>query len=235
MSKISTEETLRSLENVSSPDPRMNAWARLDYASGMMRSIELRDLHEAISALTLNPNVPTEIVIQFETAKNLYLYSWFVYRFFPIAEKQALACLEFALREKFTPELEAAENSKKPRKPGLKFLLKYARDKGHLRNEYFSTWQHRAEQNSRERYRQEQLQKMIDQKLDEIECDDSDVEVLPEDYTWDYLSDLVKSLPELRNIHAHGSSMLHMHSLSTMKIVSEAINQLYPIVDTNDK
>ena len=38
--------------------------------------------------------MPREIVLQFETARNVYLYAWFVYRFYPVSEHQCLACLE---------------------------------------------------------------------------------------------------------------------------------------------
>jgi len=63
----------------------------------------LADHHELISAYVLHAGVPQEIVLQF--ARNVYLYAWFVYRFYPVAEHQCLACLELALRERLKEEI----------------------------------------------------------------------------------------------------------------------------------
>ena len=53
--------------------------------------MELADHHELISAHVLHAGVPREIVLQFETARNVYLYAWFVYRFYPVVEHQCLS------------------------------------------------------------------------------------------------------------------------------------------------
>jgi len=47
----------------------------------------------------LNDTVPEKIREHFETTKNLLLYSWFVYRFIPVAEFHAATTLEYALKE----------------------------------------------------------------------------------------------------------------------------------------
>lgn len=75
-------------------------FVKVDRATGAHQAITLADHHEEISAYALHTGVPQEIVLQFETARNVYLYAWFIYRFYPVAEHQALACLELALRER---------------------------------------------------------------------------------------------------------------------------------------
>jgi hypothetical protein len=45
-----------------------------------------------------------------------------------------------------------------------------------------------------------------------------------------YVETLVKVMPTLRNKVAHGSSMLHNNSLSSLRICAEFINQLFPLV-----
>jgi len=92
-------ERLRPAEYVCRPDPRNMMFVRVDLTKGTSRPIELADHHEQISAYALHAGVPQEIVLQFDTARNVYLYAWFVYRFYPVAEHQSLACLELALRE----------------------------------------------------------------------------------------------------------------------------------------
>lgn len=49
-----------------------------------------------------------------------------------------------------------------------------------------------------------------------------------------YVETLVEVMPKLRNALAHGSSMLHNNSLSSLRICAEFINQLYqPQVTAN--
>jgi hypothetical protein len=76
---ISPAEALRTPESVMEPDPR-NA-----YFGFYPPSLEIR--HADIAALTLNITMPEEVAIQFETARNLYLYAWYVYRFHMVAAK----------------------------------------------------------------------------------------------------------------------------------------------------
>jgi hypothetical protein len=63
------------------------------------------------------------------------LYAWFVYRFHPIAEQQALATLEFALRERLI--LLGAIGRNDEWVPGLRKLLKDATARGLIGNERF--------------------------------------------------------------------------------------------------
>jgi hypothetical protein len=53
--------------------------------------MKLADHHEQISRYALHAGLPQEIVEQFEMARNVYLYAWFVYRFYPVAEHHSLA------------------------------------------------------------------------------------------------------------------------------------------------
>lgn len=50
-----------------------------------------------MSELTLHSGVPVAVLQTFETAKNVSLYSWFVYRFHRVAELVVYSALEFAL------------------------------------------------------------------------------------------------------------------------------------------
>lgn len=79
-------ERLRPPEYVGEPDPRSTVYVRIDRTDGTSRPMELADHHELISAYALHEGVPHEIVVHFETARNVYLYAWFVYRFYSVAE-----------------------------------------------------------------------------------------------------------------------------------------------------
>ncbi len=83
------EEDFRTPSNVMLPDDRSNLVG--------LNSIE--QLHEAIDEYRLDKSIPENIRIQFATAKNLILYSYYVYRFFPIAKHQLFVVLEHAIKE----------------------------------------------------------------------------------------------------------------------------------------
>ena len=222
-------EKLRPLAFVCEPDPRSTAFGRIDPTTGTARIIELSDHYEAIAPLTLHTGVPEDVVQQFETARNLYLYAWFVYRFYVVAEHHSLACLELALRDRLKDEISAGKIDYKGKRPTLQPLLKYAVEQGMVRNEGFETWRNRGVIRSRARARMEKLQEMSEKNLEEMTWDESDIEVTPEDLDWDYATILVEFLPKLRNEYAHGSTNLHNLTLNSIQIVSEIINQIYPL------
>jgi hypothetical protein len=218
-------EGLRPAECVWEADPRNTMLGRVDLTNGTSRPVELADHHEQISAYVLHAGVPQEIVFQFETARNVYLYAWFVYRFYPVAEHQSLACLELALRDRLKEEINTGKI--KGKRPTLYPLLKYAVEHGLVRNEGFSAWRNRGEINSRARVEMEKIREASEKNLPEITWDESDIQITAEDLDWDYVKMLPDLLPRLRNDYAHGSTDLHNWALRSFQIVSEIINQLY--------
>jgi len=218
-------ESLRPPEYVCEPDPRSTMFVRVDLRNGTSRPIELTDHHEQISGFVLHGGVPQEIVLQFETARNVYLYAWFIYRFYSVAEHMSLACLELALRERLKDEIRTGKIKRK--RPTLYHLLKYTVDHGLVKNEGFSAWQNRGEINSRARVEMEKLREGSEKNLTEITWDESDIQITAEDLDWDYAKMLPDLLRRLRNEYAHGSTDLHNWSLRSVQIVSEIINQLY--------
>ena len=218
-------ERLRPAEYVSEPDPRSTMLVRIDRRNGSCRVMELANQHEQVSTHVLHAGVPEEIVVQFETARNLYLYSWFVYRFYPVAEHQSLACLELALRDRLKDEIQTGQI--KGKRPTLRPLLKYAIDHGLVKNEGFATWRNRGVINSRHRVEMEKIREASEKNLTEMTWDESDIKITAEDLEWDYVKMLPEVLPMLRNEYAHGSTELHSLALRTIEIVCEIINQLY--------
>ncbi|HQT26929.1 MAG TPA: hypothetical protein PLK99_10100, partial [Burkholderiales bacterium] len=94
-------------------------------------------LHHAVEGYRLNEAVPESIVIHFETAKSLYLYALFVFRFYPLAGQQALASLEFAFREKFKMDVKSGQGRGKRVPRGLGNLLEAAIQLGFIPDEKF--------------------------------------------------------------------------------------------------
>lgn len=93
-------DTLKLFDELFEPDLRQKYFALVNRNTGETRPITLRDKHEAVKAISLTQDVPEEIREHFDTARNLLVYSWFVYRFNQVAELHAFASLEFALKTK---------------------------------------------------------------------------------------------------------------------------------------
>jgi hypothetical protein len=240
---------LRSPKNVFDPDPRSSGYEVLG-AQGF-RPKALQDQHEAVAEITLHAGVPSAVVTKFETAKNLNLFSWFVYRFHSAARSHAYECLELALKIRFKDDLYVHEERKrrslydsktksdpqnvKPYqpldkekfRPMLRTLLTYAIEISAVQNENFSTWQRKTHGRARYRRDVEAIQRMTALGLSELEIDDSQIEIKDEDRDHDYLGQVLKSIPLLRNEYAHGTTALDNQSLSALRLVAEIINQVF--------
>lgn len=91
------------------------------------------DLHSMVRGIVLNNTVPLAIREQFDTARNVFAYSWFVYEFTMLAEQHCYFVLEMALRQRLDPE--AKPNTTKSL--GLAKLLKVATERGYLQRNDF--------------------------------------------------------------------------------------------------
>jgi hypothetical protein len=218
---LNAAESLRSPENAALPDPRT---AMLGDGTPPSLAIHHRD----IEAIQLTASVPEAVAIQFETARNLYLYAWHVFRFLPVAQRQALFALEFGLKVRFPERLPEQYQRSKQQHPMLSGLLRYAIDQGLIRNDGFRRWHEAVEAHARQRRSMDAFQAMIDQRLESIELDEQEpVSINLEDQSWDLVQVLQRSLPALRNELAHGSSMLTHQALETIELVAEILSQLY--------
>ena len=214
---------LRTPETVYKPDTRS---PKALFLGEQPLTVEYQ--YSAVADICLHIGVPEDIRVQFETTKNLYLYAWFVYRFYPVAEHHTYACLELALRERFEPEMLAAGEKKREFGPGLKRLLSYAAKKGYLKNENFSVCRHQTEIRAQMRTEDEIWKEAQRNGLSEITFDEAQYEIKDVDRDHEYLEIIIKSLPWLRNHYAHGSKSLHSQVLDTIRLVSEIINHIFP-------
>lgn len=213
---------LRNLDNVCKPDTRSPT---TDFLTGQPLTIAYQ--HSVIAEVCLHKNVPVDIRIQFETTKNLYLYAWFVYRFYPVAKHHAYTCLELALRERFEGAMLKSGEKKREFGPGLKRLLKYAAKEGYLKDENFKLWQRHTEMRAKRRIEMEVWEEAKRKGLTEIRIDNIQYEIKDEDRDHQYLELLLESMPWLRNNYAHGSTSLDNQAISTIRLVAEIINQIY--------
>ena len=68
---LSAAESLRKPETIYAPDPRMDRGEESNAEA-------LRHRHAAVERFLLPESVPEPVRVHFETAKNVWLYAWFV-------------------------------------------------------------------------------------------------------------------------------------------------------------
>lgn len=207
----------KPLAEVLLSDVRQKFWVRI-LADGTTRGTQLEDLHKRMSEMNLNSAVPEDVCTGFDTARNLLLYSWFVYRFQTVAELQAYATLELALGKRLEQEGLGQIQNLAPR-------LNLAVQKGWLQADGVRIYRQRSE--SRKRYAEEQ-DKFFREFLKHEEVWQNPDPRTEEQHAADYLQNLVGGIPKLRNSVAHGNPMLHGGSALTLEICRDLINQLFP-------
>jgi hypothetical protein len=225
---ISNPDLLKTLNEINSPDERGSFFLRHDGLG--FRDKTLEDHHADISQFQLSANVPEDVVIQYETAKNIYLYAWYVYRFYSAAEHLALACLEMGLRKRFPEGLPPGYGNKiRPNvRPTLAPLLRYAVDQGLIKNEGFSRWHRLVEQRTRNRIMFEQIADMEMTNSLTRKTNIDEVAANAQDFDCEFVSALEVILPGIRNSYAHGSSRLDNQVLGTFELIKEILTQIYP-------
>ncbi len=127
MEKVEVCDQFKAKDKIHSPDERIENIIHhndVNYLSG---------LHSAIEKISLNKKVPKEVAIQFETARNVLLYSYFSYRMTTVAHLFIYSVLEKAIRDKHKTTYP---NETKYFK-GLKDSLVYALKKGWIQKKDF--------------------------------------------------------------------------------------------------
>lgn len=208
------QDPLKELDQIYEPDVRQRSFVG-----------DLDDRHAALKSIVLNEAVPIEVRQLFETAKNLSLYSWFVYRFHQVSELIAFSALEMALRERYLKE-----NHNAPRnRLGLYKLLQFAKSEGWITNDGFPSSYERAKYLAEH---EKAMEVMRDVRMEEGESypieEPTEEEISEVLSRLDLVSAIADNAHKIRNDLAHGSSTLHPHSISTLTSTSEVINQIYP-------
>lgn len=209
------EDPLKPLDQVYEPDRRQQSF---DY--------ELKDYHAALSNINLNDSAPIKVQQLFETAKNLSLYSWFVYRFHQTSELTAYSALEMALREKYIAENPEVQPKKRP--IGLHKFMQIAKSERWITNEGFPSLYARAKQLAEHEKTIEVIKTHdFDKEPSHIREEASEAEIEMALMNLDIVDAITSNASKIRNDLAHGSSTLHPDSISTLTIISEVVNQIY--------
>ena len=199
---------LKQPDEMFEPDPRSTSFAKLD-ATGQ-HSKTIVDHHKQIATVRMANGVPEEIRAEFDTVRNLYLYSWYVYEFTVPATLYAHALIEKTVKEKCS-----RSGVKLPKPAGLAKLLKLSIRQGWLTNADFEF--------ALELTRQEIVSP----------TDPNSAPVLRSVSLYvptgtDFCEHLAESLPRIRNMGAHGETGLGLpttalHSLEICACIANAL------------
>ena len=212
-----TGDEFKPLSEAQLPDIRQKAFARL-LPDGNFRAVNINDLHDRIAKIELNSAVPEDIRTGFNTARNLYVYSWFVYRFLPVAEFQAYAVLEYALGKRI--EREKIINAR-----GFNNRFAIAIRRGWFRAEEIRRYKQSAIR--RKDYSQTWEEMFKNHEGNNPVCQTAKT-ATEDQHASAYLSNLQKGMPLLRNAIAHGEPYLGGGTVVTIEICCDLINQLFP-------
>lgn len=113
-------EPLKSFDTLTEPDGR---WATFN--------LGLPRLYEIAEGMTLSENVPEYVLVQFQQAQHLLVYSHLQFSLLSVALTQALIAVEFALMTRWKNDATRTP-SKHKSLPGLTKLLEYAFEKDWL-------------------------------------------------------------------------------------------------------
>jgi hypothetical protein len=195
-------DKLKSVAEICEPDSRQLGWWIENHDAGSTRPLTLEEHHASIARIVINEEVPEDIRQHMETAKNLLLYSWYVYRFIPVAELHAYAAFEWALRARLGIEDGA--------KPSFSKLLDIAIKKNLLSAKHFADFA-------------ESLPFPLVTGNDMIDAN------LSEDIhsRANYMEVFREGIVGLRNLLAHGSFTLWPGGNSTLIVIARAINTLF--------
>lgn len=204
-------QILKPLDEVGLADPRFKIMALRQGDS--WRPFELADLHQRVEILTLNAGVPVDVRRNFEIAKNLLLYTWFVYEFQRPAAQQAFSTLEMALRLRFPDAVKKSLNkdgTEKTVAQTLRPLLERARKEGLLNLADLPFCQRiRA---YREANPFDSLGRPMQWKPD-----------------GEWLEGLLSSVAFFRNNFSHGSNMLSLGAIfDQVSLCGDLINAVFP-------
>ena len=203
-----TNQILKPLPELLLPDPR---WQFEHFFWPNHEPFTAEALYDRLKFSSLNLAAPEDVRRQFETARNLMLYAWFVFEFQTVAEMQAYGTLELALRTYFKNPTRQVNTKKGVKEVPLMLseLLTKAVTEQVLIPEQLPSWEWLKK-------KREWFAKQTNTPMDPFSATE-------------WLEIIKKDLPGFRNHLAHGKPQLHLpHSLSQLELCADLINALFP-------
>jgi hypothetical protein len=203
-----------------------------DVRSSHFQGSDIQIMHKRVSEFSLADVVPKEIHTQYDTARNLYLHAYYVYRFYNVAQQHLYGVLELAIRTA-VGEVELGRYQKQQKKQGKRFgrglslCLHYLTEHNLIVDEDFPRWHHNQLTAKEHAYRIHIVSKMKEQNLSEYAWDEDECNAMDVEHSWSLVDTLCECLPKIRNNFAHGSTSLYNSVMGDFEDVSVIINQVY--------
>ncbi len=213
-------DVFRPLSRIFEPDPRQTCYEVIDETGTRGKTIQ--DHYNVIERLVLNPTIPRDVAIQFDTAKKLFVHAWCNLRFTQIAERHAYSAVEMALRQRLNSDWTARVSTAKKigkrinSRPTLPLLLRLAIDLGIITDSGFRNY---------ERIRQRRADYL--NSLRQVYGDDPKF-AMPSPTRNTNARILSESMPSIRNSLAHGSTTIYPGVYLQFELCCDILNQLYP-------
>ncbi|MEQ1795335.1 MAG: hypothetical protein ABL970_14220 [Nitrospira sp.] len=107
---------LKSFGQILEPDSIWRGFVLRNRETGAVREKTFRDHYSSIETIQISSAAPESVREHFDVARNLFVYSWFVSDFMPVAEMHGFSSVEYAIRLK-------SDNLKLMLKNGLELAI----------------------------------------------------------------------------------------------------------------
>ena len=209
-------ERLKKASELCEPDRRNLTFAILDTkAPEGIRPPTAGDRHIEMAALELPPGLPEASISSFAVARNVWLYGWFHWPFYAVAQFLAYRCIEEALRQREAHEVKEGRLEASTSRRPLKMLCQIAVNTGWLTDVSFEHFRRMGA-----RRRELESKYLAIGWLDEPTGPPAPNE---------YARILAENIPHFRNVHAHAGAptvQLHMESRLILELARDAISQV---------
>jgi hypothetical protein len=181
----------------------------------------IEDRHNKLSSINISGEVPKNVSQLIETAKNLSLYSYYVYRFHQPAELICLISFELALKER------ARLSDVKVKPDSFMGHINYAIEQKWLDNRDDPDLIEKAVANAR-RENFIDVARFLEGEASMLEPTTDQVDKQLDDLTYDFnQKEILHSSRRLRNSLAHDNGYLAPTSVSTLFRTVRLINKLF--------
>ena len=93
-------DTLKPFDQILEADSIWQDFILRNRETGVVRERTVRDHYSSIESIQVSSVVPESVREHFDVARNLFVYSWFISDFMPVAEMHGFSSVEYAIRLK---------------------------------------------------------------------------------------------------------------------------------------
>jgi len=131
-------EELQTPDTIGAPDSRIASV--MTWTQDGLQPVTLPELYNAVAALEPPTSGPESLRSAFAVARNVWLYGWFHWPLFTVAEHEAYRCVEMALKQRCRADGVFQETGKDRDRANLGWMSQQAMRRGWLRDDGFAQY-----------------------------------------------------------------------------------------------